>query len=87
MPLSIKTDNGAPFASPHSLFNLSNLSVWWLGLGIAIERIEHQALDVKFRAEIYTRFNAVYKGLPTVEYLMHDRKLASVVAAGSVLVK
>lgn len=29
-----------PFASPNSLFNLSKLSVWWLRLGITIERIQ-----------------------------------------------
>ncbi len=29
-----------PFASPNALFNLSKLSVWWLRLGIAIERIK-----------------------------------------------
>ncbi len=29
-----------PFASPNGLFNLSKLSVWWLRLGIAIERIQ-----------------------------------------------
>ena len=28
-----------PFASPHGLFQLSKLSVWWLRLGISIERI------------------------------------------------
>jgi hypothetical protein len=27
------------FASPNSLFNLSKLSVWWLRLGIEVERI------------------------------------------------
>jgi transposase InsO family protein len=31
---------GVPFASPNALFNLSKLSVWWLRLGIAIERIK-----------------------------------------------
>lgn len=40
LPHSMRTDNGVPFASPNSLFNLSRLSVWWLRLGIAIERIE-----------------------------------------------
>lgn len=40
LPLGIKTDNGVPFASPNSLFNLSRLSVWWLRLGISIERIQ-----------------------------------------------
>ena len=29
-----------PFASPNALFNLSKLSIWWLRLGIAIERIK-----------------------------------------------
>ena len=29
-----------PFASPNGLFDLSKLSVWWLRLGISIERIK-----------------------------------------------
>lgn len=40
LPVAIRTDNGVPFASPRALFGLSQLSVWWLTLGIAIERIE-----------------------------------------------
>jgi putative transposase len=40
LPLAIRTDNGVPFASPHALFGLSKLSVWWLRLGIRIERIK-----------------------------------------------
>jgi transposase InsO family protein len=40
LPLAIRSDNGIPFASPNALFNLSKLSVWWLRLGIAIERIK-----------------------------------------------
>ena len=40
LPDAIRTDNGVPFASPNSLFNLSKLSVWWLRLGIQIERIK-----------------------------------------------
>ncbi|RUU95289.1 IS481 family transposase [Mesorhizobium sp. M6A.T.Cr.TU.017.01.1.1] len=40
LPSAIRTDNGVPFASPNALFNLSKLSVWWLRLGIAIERIK-----------------------------------------------
>ena len=39
LPLAIRSDNGVPFASPNGLYNLSRLSVWWLRLGIAIERI------------------------------------------------
>jgi putative transposase len=40
LPDSIRTDNGTPFASPNALFGLSRLSVWWLRLGIAVERIK-----------------------------------------------
>ena len=40
LPEAIRSDNGLPFASPNGLYNLSKLSVWWLRLGIAIERIK-----------------------------------------------
>ena len=40
LPRAIRTDNGVPFASPNALFGLSKLAVWWLRLGIAIERIQ-----------------------------------------------
>jgi transposase InsO family protein len=40
LPSAIRSDNGVPFASPNALFNLSKLSVWWLRLGIGIERIK-----------------------------------------------
>lgn len=111
MPKGIRTDNGVPFASPNSLFNLSKLSVWWLRLGIQIERIKpgnpqqngrhermhltlkkettkpagqnflqqqekfdhfieefntdrpHEALEMKYPAEIYTPSERNYRGL------------------------
>jgi transposase InsO family protein len=40
LPAAIRSDNGLPFASPNGLYNLSRLSVFWLRLGIAIERIK-----------------------------------------------
>lgn len=40
LPAVIRTDNGIPFASPNAMFGLSKLSVWWLRLGIRIERIQ-----------------------------------------------
>jgi transposase InsO family protein len=40
LPAAIRSDNGLPFASPNGLYNLSRLSVWWLRLGIQIERIK-----------------------------------------------
>src|SRR2546425_12803632 len=38
MPQAIRTDNGAPFASP-AVAGLSRLAVWWIKLGIVPERI------------------------------------------------
>lgn len=40
IPGAIRSDNGLPFASPNALYGLSRLSVWWLRLGIQIERIK-----------------------------------------------
>jgi transposase InsO family protein len=40
LPKAIRTDNGSPFAAPNALFGLSRLAVWWLRLGIAIQRIK-----------------------------------------------
>jgi len=39
MPMAIRTDNGTPFATT-GLAGLSRLSVWWLRLGIELERIK-----------------------------------------------
>ena len=39
LPVAIRSDNGAPFASV-GLGGLSRLSVWWMRLGIGLERIE-----------------------------------------------
>ncbi len=39
MPLAIRTDNGAPFAS-RAIAGLSRLAVWWMKLGIVPERIQ-----------------------------------------------
>ena len=40
LPRAIRTDNGVPFAGPTALYRLSKLAVWWLRLGIQIERIQ-----------------------------------------------
>ena len=121
LPAAIRFDNGVPFASPNGLFNLSKLSVWWLRLGIDIERIKpgcpqqngrhermhrtlkreatrpagmnflqqqarfdafveefnterpHEALDMKRPADLYVASPRRYRGLPEVEYPLHDR--------------
>jgi putative transposase len=123
LPQAIRTDNGAPFASPHALFGLSKLAVWWLRLGIHIERIKpghpqqngrhermhltlkkeatkpaaqnflqqqakfddfldcynherpHQALDMKYPAELYRPSPRPYRGLGELDYPFHDRTI------------
>ena len=120
LPKAIRSDNGVPFASPNSLFGLSKLSVWWLRLGIEIERIKpgnpqqngrhermhltlkkeatkppgknflqqqakfdafihdynrerpHQALNMRYPAELYTPSPRPYTGLPELQYPFHD---------------
>ena len=123
LPLAIRSDNGVPFASANALFNLSKLSVWWLRLGIAIERIKpgrpqqngrhermhltlkqeatrppgmnslqqqgrfdafvqefnterpHEALAMKYPAELYAPSPRRYDGLPDLTYPFHDRDI------------
>jgi putative transposase len=120
LPGAIRTDNGVPFACPRALFGLSRLSVWWLRLGIGIERIQpghpqqngrhermhltlkkeatkppvrnllqpqarfddfideynrerpHQALGMRYPAELYTPSVRPYRGLPQLDYPFHD---------------
>ena len=38
LPQVIRSDNGSPFASANGLWGLSRLSVWWVALGIDLER-------------------------------------------------
>jgi putative transposase len=39
LPEALRTDNGVPFASAHALYGLSKLAVWWLRLGMRLQRI------------------------------------------------
>jgi putative transposase len=123
LPAAIRTDNGSPFASANSLFGLTRLSVWWLRLGIDIERIKpghpqqngrhermhltlkqeatkpasknflqqqarfdqflstfnqerpHEALNMRYPAELYSPSPRSYNGLPELEYPFHDRTI------------
>lgn len=123
LPSAIRTDNGNPFSNVQAMFGLSRLSVWWLRLGIRIERTApgcpqqngrhermhrtlkqeatrpaganllqqqekfdsfiyeynqerpHEALEMKSPGHIYTPSSRAYKGLPEIEYPMHDRRI------------
>ncbi len=70
LPGAIRSDNGLPFASPNGLYNLSKLSVWWLRLGITIERIKpghpqqngrHERMHLTLKTETTrpARFNSL----------------------------
>lgn len=38
LPKAIHSDNGAPFAAPNGILNLTSLSAWWITLGILPDR-------------------------------------------------
>jgi len=123
LPSAIRTDNGSPFANGNSLFGLTRLSVWWLRLGIGLERIKpgnpqqngrhermhltlkkeatkpacknllqqqarfdrfleqynqerpHQAIGMRYPAELYTPSSRPYRGLDDLRYPFHDRTI------------
>jgi transposase InsO family protein len=62
-----------PFASPNAFFGLSRLSVWWLRLGIRIERM-HLTLRkeaTKPAAKNFQQQQAKFDHV--VEYYNHER--------------
>jgi len=40
LPLYIRSDNGPPFANNLNMWGLTKLSVWWMTLGIQLDRID-----------------------------------------------
>ncbi len=61
LPQAIRSDNGAPFASPCGVLGLSRLSAWWVVLGIDLERSRpacpqdngaHERLHLDIRLEL-----------------------------------
>jgi transposase InsO family protein len=51
LPSGIRTDNGTPFVGANSIHGLSVLNVWWMKLGIPIERIQPGRPDQNPRHE------------------------------------
>ena len=54
LPRAIRSDNGAPFAG-RAIAGLSRLSVWWLKLGIEVERIPPATPSANGRQERFHR--------------------------------
>lgn len=63
LPLAIRTDNGPPFASC-GLGGLSHLAVWWMRLGIQLDRIEKGHPEQNGRHERMHRELKAYTALP-----------------------
>lgn len=114
LPKVIRSDNGSPFAASTAPLGLSRLSVWWLALGIDLDRIDpgcpsqngghermhrdiacevehrvegglseqvaaletwrrifneerpHEAIGMRFPAEVYRKSSRSYQGTPEV---------------------
>lgn len=76
LPRAIRTDNGVPFASPNGLFGLSKLSVWWLRLGIEIERIQPGHPEQNGRHErIHLTLKKSASFPPAMNFLQEQEKL------------
>ena len=61
LPKAIRSDNGSPFAAIQAAAGLSQLSAWWVALGIQLDRIEpgkpyqngsHERMHRDMRAEL-----------------------------------
>lgn len=64
LPKTIQSDNGAPFAAARSLAGLTQLSAWWISLGIDVVRSRpgcpqdngaHERMHADIKIEIQTR--------------------------------
>jgi transposase InsO family protein len=81
LPHAIRSDNGLPFASTNGLFNLSKLSVWWLRLGITIERIRPGHPEQNGRHErMHRTLKMEATGLPAATSF--SNKLSSILRSG-----
>jgi len=67
LPEMIRSDNGVPFASAHGIYGLSRLSVWWLSLGICLDRIapgkpSQNGSHERMHADMYRELEGEIKG-------------------------
>lgn len=73
LPERIRTDNGAPFASKGRA-GLSQLSIWWLRLGIIPERIAPGRPDQNGRHErMHRTLKSTFPSPPAVEWAAQQR--------------
>lgn len=74
LPWAIRSDNGAPFASG-GLGGLSALNVWWLRLGIKVERIEPGKPQQNGRHERFHRTLKQHTAQPPAGSLVAQQRI------------
>lgn len=74
LPTAIRSDNGAPFASGNSAWNLTRLSVWWIRLGIKLERIRPGHPQENGRHERMHRTLKLEATSPTISNLLQQQE-------------
>ena len=74
LPVAIRNDNGAPFASGNSTWNLTRLSVWWIRLGIKLERIRPGNPQENGRHERMHRTLKLEATSPTTSNLLQQQE-------------
>jgi putative transposase len=74
MPVAIRSDNGAPFAGGNSLWNLTKLSVWWIRLGIKLERINPGSPQENGRHERMHRTLKLEATNPSISNLLQQQE-------------
>lgn len=67
LPEVIRSDNGVPLASAHGIYGLSSLAVWWLSLGISLDRITpgkpaQNGAHERMHADIYRELEGKIEG-------------------------
>lgn len=78
LPEAMRSDNGVPFASGNALWGLTKLSVWWIRLGIKIERIEPGNPQQNGRHERMHRTLKLEATQPPAENLLQQQESSQV---------
>jgi putative transposase len=80
VPRCIRSDNGPPFASPFNALGLTKLAVWWLFLGIVLDRIDpgcpyqnggHERMHLDMKRELEGQ---IAGGLQEQQHVMDEWK-------------
>jgi len=74
LPKAIRSDNGVPFVTPNSPWGMSRLSVWWVRLGIKLERIRKGRPQQNGRHERMHRTLKLETARPPAQNLLQQQE-------------